>query len=461
MARRPFSLRVRLLLVATLVLFVFLGLMGGVLDTAFRKSAEQGVSERLLLHIYGLLAVTEEVQGELILPEALQEPGFNRLGTGLYGLVIDRNGKELWRSPSALDLEMPPPSKVRLYTNIAAGEPVFGRVPDDTGRPHFYLSYRVLWQGADGSSTPYTFAILQTLDTYESEVSGFRNNLWGWLVGVVIVLIVVQAAVMNWGLAPLKRLAEDLKQIEDGERDYLEGEYPQEIEGVTRNLNLLLSTERGQRERYRTTLADLAHSLKTPLAILKGAASSLSYSGKNLDDVKETIEEQVDRMNEIVGYQLERAVAKSSNLIRTSINVRPVVERLVAAMRQVYRSKELDISLAVQDCTFFGDERDLMELLGNIIDNACKYGKHRVWVRVVSPADSGRLTITIEDDGDGVPVSDRGRVLDRGARLDSREPGNGIGLAVVMEIVGRYGGDVAIEESSAGGARFMVTLNAR
>jgi two-component system sensor histidine kinase PhoQ len=311
MARTNHSLRGRLLLSASLVLLVFLGLMGGVLDQAFQRSAEQGVSERLLLHIYGLLTATDESEGSLFLPEALQEPEFNRLGTGLYGMVIDRNGKELWRSASALDLALPPPSKVRLYTNLSAGVPSFGYVTNNVGDRLFYLSYRVLWQGANEQTTPYTFAVLQTMDAYEGEIRGFRNNLWGWLVGVVVVLIAVQAVVMNWGLSPLKELARDLKQIEDGDKDFPEGDYPAEIDGVTRNLNLLLSSEREQREKYRTTLADLAHSLKTPLAILKGAASSLTYAKKaeEIEDVRETVDEQVGRMNEIVAYQLERAVA--------------------------------------------------------------------------------------------------------------------------------------------------------
>lgn len=462
MARTNHSLRGRLLLSASLVLFVFLGLMGVVLDQAFQRSAEQAVSERLLLHIYGLLTATEESEGSLFLPDALQEPEFNRLGTGLYGMVIDRNGKELWRSASALDLALPPPSKVRLYTNLSAGVASFGYVTNSAGERLFYLSYRVLWQGANEQTTPYTFAVLQTMDAYEGEIRGFRNNLWGWLVGVVVVLIAVQAVVMNWGLSPLKELARDLKQIEDGDKDYLEGDYPAEIDGVTRNLNLLLSSEREQREKYRTTLADLAHSLKTPLAILKGAASSLSYTRKTeeIEGVRETVDEQVGRMNEIVAYQLERAVATSSNLIKTSIEVRPIVERLIEAMDKVYESRQIDIELQAVDCAFFGDERDLMELLGNLVDNACKYCRTKTRVEVASPGKGGGLLMTVEDDGDGISETDRETVLTRGARLDSQEAGQGIGLAVVVEIVKRYKGEIAIDHSILGGVKVSVTLPA-
>lgn len=450
-----------MLLVATLVLFVFLGLMGAVLDQAFQRSAERGVSERLLLHIYGLLATTEEVDGELFLPEALQEPAFNRLGTGLYALAMDESGKELWRSPSALDLALPPPAKVQLYSNLSAGQPAFGTVANDQGEPLFYLSYRVLWQGADAGTTPYTFTVLQTMDTYRGEISGFRNNLWGWLVGVVVLLIVVQALVMSWGLSPLGNLADDLKRIEDGEQAFLEGDYPAEIEGVTRNLNLLLASERQQREKYRTTLADLAHSLKTPLAILKGAASSLGYGNKrsDLEDVRQTIDDQVGRMNEIVAYQLERAVASTSTLIRKSIEVAPAVDRLMSAFRKVYEAQSIEFTVNVDDCTFFGDERDIMEVLGNIVDNACKYSNGQVRIDI-GRVESGELVMAVDDDGEGISAADRETVLARGARLDSRAPGHGIGLAVVVEIVSRYSGTVEIEDSDLGGTRVVVTLPA-
>lgn len=460
---RRLSLRARLLLVATCVLLIFLGLMGLVLDQAFRQSAQEGVSERLQLQIYGLLATTEESDGSLYLPETLQEPDFNRLGTGLYAVVFGEAGAELWRSPSALDLALPEMAKDTLRRDFTPGQPVFGRLDADT--PLFFLAYRVLWQGAGETATPYTFVVMQTLDTYRSEVAGFRNNLWGWLAGVVFVLIGVQAGVMSWGLAPLRRLESDLQQIEDGEQDYLQGDYPAEIEGVTRNLNVLLASERQQREKYRTTLADLAHSLKTPLAILKGAAASMNglstdpeKASSELGSIRATVDEQVARMDEIVGYQLGRGMTSSPTIIRRSIDVRPLLERLVAAMRKVYSAQNIELTVDAKESSFFGDERDLMEMLGNVIDNACKYCDQQVHIEVTQPVARGKLRFVIEDDGPGIPARERELVVRRGERLDTSAPGQGIGLAVVAELVARYGGDWDIEESALGGARFVINL---
>ncbi len=450
--RGPHSLRGRLLLSATLVLVIFLGLTGAVLDSAFRDSAEQSVSERLLLHVYGLLAVSDQAEGQLTLAESLPEPRFNRLGTGVYGIVLNDADQELWRSPSALDLPLDSEQFRPLVTGLAVGQPAFGRTANDA---YFYFAYRVLWEASDASQTAYTYLVLENLEPFQSEVSAFRNSLWGWLLGVVVVLVLVQAVVMGWGLTPLRELADDLKAIEDGRQDFLRGDYPTEIEGVTRNLNLLLNNERQQREKYRTTLADLAHSLKTPMAIIRGAAANVSGEA----GAERSLDEQIGRMDEIIAYQLERAMTRSSKLIRKAIAVAPLVERLVAAISRVYSDKGVSIAVDLApDARFFGDERDLMELLGNILDNACKYGDGVV--RLVIDPEADWLNIVVEDDGDGVDIRSRQAVLARGERLDSRESGQGIGLAVVAEIVDRYGGTIVIDRSSLGGARVRVRLAA-
>lgn len=452
------SLRNRLLMTASLVLFVFLGLMGLVFDRAFQKSAENSIAERLKIQIYGLLSVTEFDSRELTLPEILQEPRFNNPGSDLFALVIDDKGKEQWRSPSSVDLVI---ADLKVFhQELGPGEERFDREGIGSDE-YFYLSYKILWLGSGEVATPFTFVVIQTTETYYREISSYRNNLWGWLVGVILVLIIVQAAVMKWGLSPLGVLASDLKAIEDGKQAFLDGEYPEEIEGVTKNLNLLLASERAQRERYRTTMADLAHSLKTPLAILKGSANQLEHQGASKTfEIQNTIDEQVARMDEIIGYQLERAVIDSSTLIKKAIPVKPIIEKLISAMKKVYAEKEVCVEFNFQDCTFFGDERDLMEVLGNILDNAHKYCEQRVRV------DLGRgksiksidMKIVIEDDGPGIEEKHRTRILNRGSRLDSHEAGQGIGLAVVVEIVKRYGGEIEIEDSILGGAKVTIVF---
>ena len=450
------SLRVRMLLSAALVLLLFLGIMGLVLDNAFRLSAEESVSERLLLHVYALIAASDEdaaADGAAIyLPEALQEPHFNSPGSGLFGLVFSAAGEEIWRSRSALDVQLADPARGELFARAEPGVARFGQLPaTPDSEPLFFMAYPVIWQGESAESR-YIYVVLEALTPYRQEINAFRNNLWGWLIAGVIVLVAVQAAIMRWGLQPLVKLEGDLKAIETGEKDYLAGGYPREIAGVTRNLNLLLADERRQRERYRNTLADLAHSLKTPLSILKNEAARPELDAST----GAALNEQVDRMNDIVGYQLERAVASSSALYRASVPVAPVVDKLVTALARVYQDKGVVIDADIQAENFAGDERDLYELLGNLLDNACKYGGGRVLLALRDGAE--RLLIQVDDDGPGIVETDHERVLRRGARLDTRESGQGIGLAVVAEIVDRYDGKIAIRQAALGGASLQVVL---
>tara|TARA_B100000945_G_C20376877_1_gene595073 strand:- start:16 stop:1308 length:1293 start_codon:yes stop_codon:yes gene_type:complete len=428
-------------------LILFLGLTGIVLDQAFRQSAWQNVESTLTAQVYGLIAVADQ-QGELLyLPEAVQEPGFNRLGSGLFGLLLDSQGRELWRSQSAVVIDYS-----RLVDEIESatlGEPIFthSKVPDV-----FVLSYKVLWQLGPQQSSEYTFVVLRNPDAYEDEVTSFRGSLWFWLAVVVIGLTVVQWLVMRWGLSPLSRLADELRSLESREGSLLTGDYPTEIEGVTRNLNLLITAERAQREKYRTTLADLAHSLKTPLSILSNTTTRLS---DQQEETAQLITDQVQRMNDLVSYQLERAVASASQIARQAVPVFACAKRLEQALSKVYQAEQVDLSMVVGDETFYGDERDLMELLGNLLDNACKYGEGTVRLTVFG---GEALLLIVEDDGPGIPKERHGLIMERGTRIDSDTPGQGIGLAVVSEIVARYGGDVEIDDAELGGAKFTVTL---
>jgi two-component system sensor histidine kinase PhoQ len=449
------SLRVRMLLSASLVLVVFLGIMGLVLDNAYRLSAEQTVSERLLLHIYALIAASVEDDdldaNSLYLPDVLQEPDFNAMGSGLYGVVFNQEAEEIWRSQSAFDLSLGEAARATLLEQQIAGAVTFDRLGEVEERePVFFLTYPVIWQSSGGEAR-YTYVVMQNFIPYSNAVSAFRNNLWGWLIAGVVVLVGLQAAIMYWGLLPIAGLEHDLNAIEEGKQDYLVGQYPKEIAGVTRSLNMLLNQERSQRERYRTTLADLAHSLKNPLAILKTAADK---PNPDAAEIAGTMDTQVTRMSEIVSYQLERAVVSSSALVKTSTSIEAPIGKLVEALRQVYQEKALQIKAEIGPGIFPGDERDLLELLGNLLDNACKYGSSRAVLLAQTSQD--QLVFVIEDDGPGIDVADRERVLQRGMRLDTQESGHGIGLAVVAEIVSRHQGAIALGDSSLGGAKIEV-----
>lgn len=452
-----YSMQTRLIISFSILLFVFLGLTGVVLDRAFRSSIEAGASERLQVQIYLMLAAAEFSDGEFYFLEDLREPRFNQLNSGLYGFISRSSLGELWRSDSAEVFSLADPQV--LLQPVQVGETKFSKMMSADNEAYFVLSYGILWE--DGISE-YIFTVMEDAAVYYSEISNFRASLWSWLGGVALLLLLIQFFLMRWGLLPLHRMARDLKQIETGEKNQLAENYPRELQGVTNNLNVLIETERKQQERYRTTLGDLAHSLKTPLAVIAGVMQTLSRKQKDSGEQLGAIEEQLGRMNQIVSYQLQRAVQsnRSSALVR-QILVRPVVEKVLDALAKVYKDKSVSVVAQLDDnVLFYGDERDLLEVLGNVLDNAFKYGEGKVGISTSSASnDFQSLEIVIEDNGSGISEEKQEFVLQRGARADTLVQGQGIGLAVVTDIVSSYDGTIGVGGSDLGGAKITMRFS--
>ncbi|MEC8858601.1 MAG: ATP-binding protein [Pseudomonadota bacterium] len=457
-----YSLQSRLLVSVSILLTVFLGLTGVVLDRAFRASAEAGIAEQLQVQIYVLLAAVDQSDGDFYFIEDLREPRFSQLNSGLYGLIRDADGQVLLRTPSALELAV---NELALGRELSRGDTQFRRLAGASELEFFVSSYAVTWENRPA---PVIFTVLEDTATYQLEVNQFRRSLWSWLGGLAALLLLLQLALLRWGLAPLRRLARDLVSIERGDSETLGEDYPRELNAVTTNLNLLIQSERKQQQRYRTTLGDLAHSLKTPLAVIQGEMAGLrsgpDHAGATASDTvrADVIQEQLDAMNQIVGYQLQRAVrGDNTSALARQVNLAEATARVARALEKVYADKSVKITQQVDEQTFFlGDERDLMEVLGNLMDNACKYGRGRVLVSSSSVGtDSGAAQLRVEDDGSGILPEANELVLQRGVRLDTLPQGQGIGLAVVADIVHSYGGQIQIERSSLGGAAVIVTLN--
>jgi len=430
------------LLVASLVLMpLFVGITGVYLERAHRLGAEAAQQQRLELQVLTLLAEAEYQSG-LWMPETLLEARFNQPDSGLYALV-STPGKLLWSSPSALTLDLQP--LLSLLPQLAMGERALSRWGD-----LYQYDYQVLWQTLAGEEIPLRFTVLESAAAVEAVVVSFRNSLLVWLGGGVVLLLLCQAGILYWGLKPLGALATDIECIEAGGSDQLRGDYPSEIQAVTDNLNTLLGTEKLRRERVRNTLADLAHSLKTPLAVIRGASDGdPGYAAQ--------VQEQVGRMEQIVNYQLQRAVGGSHRLLQT-IRVLSVAQRLRSSLLKVYADRSMDVELLIEEQAMFrGDARDLMEVLGNLMDNACKYGQRSVRVSASRAAD-GQLRICVEDDGPGIPEHLHEQILERGTRADSQASGQGLGLAVTVDIIATYRGRLEIGKSRMGGTRLKASF---
>ena len=449
-----YSIQTRLVISFSILLFFFLGLTGVVLDRAFRNSIEAGASERLQVQIYLLLAAAEFSDDEFYFLEDLREPRFNQLNSGLYGFISRSSLGELWRSDSAGVFILADPQVLRQ--SVQVGETQFSKTMNADNEEYFVLSYGILWE--DGISE-YNFTVMENSVPYYSEISNFRTSLWSWLGGVALLLLLIQFFLMRWGLSPLHRMARDLKRIETGEKNQLAENYPQELQGVTNNLNVLIETERKQQQRYRTTLGDLAHSLKTPLAVIAGIMQTLSRKQEGSGEQLGAVEEQLGRMNQIVSYQLQRAVQSNhSSALARQVLVKPVVEKVLDALAKVYRDKSVSVARQLDaEALFTGDERDLLEVLGNVLDNAFKYGRGEVRICTESRIDDFEgLEVVIDDNGYGISIEKQEFVLQRGARADTLVQGQGIGLAVVTDIVSSYEGTIVVGSSDLGGAKITM-----
>lgn len=442
------SIRKRLLIAAFILLTVFVSFAGWVLDRAFVESIENNASEQLKLHIYSLLTAAEEISGKLFLPEALQDPRFNELSSGLYGAVYDVDLNRVWQSNSALGgLALP-------ALQAAQGKQQFG-VEFNQGKPSLYhVVYGVTWESINGSENHYNFVVYEDANHFSVVIEAFRQSLWFWLGGLVVVLLVTLYCVLYWGLIPLQQVSAALNDIKSGKAEFLRGRYPKELSGLVHSLNLLIDNERLQRERYKNSLGDLAHSLKTPLAVVRGSLDTED----NMESIKATVTEQTQRMNEIVSYQLKRAAAASATNLGQKTQVDLVVKQLTSALTKVYRDKSIEFECDLQpDHLFWGDESNLFEMLGNVLDNAAKHCLH--WVFVASVLHENEyLQFIIKDDGPGIDDSMCESVLNRGVRADTSIAGQGIGLSVVRDIVESYRGSIALRRSEKGGLLVDIRL---
>ncbi|MEQ1530567.1 MAG: ATP-binding protein, partial [Methylococcales bacterium] len=353
----------------------------------------------------------------------------------------------VWRSPSAIGLNAGFPA------DLTSGKSVF--LTNDHGR--YALHYDVIWQNVARVEREYIFTVAEDAQFVIGQVERFNATLRFWLLIIGIALIFIQFAVMRWSLKPLRIIVKDLEAIEKGSKSHLDGLYSSELQGLAGNMNALITSERALLERYRHTLADLAHSLKTPLAILRGCVDSC---GDNAD----TVNEQINRMNQIVEYQLQRAAAKGEQKTTRTVDVPIVINKIVASVSKAYFDKGIVFDVSVPDkMTIYCDEGDLYEIAGNLIDNACKFCRQKVKVTVSVNASKGRkkfsFLMLVEDDGDGIPPGKLAQILKRGVRADQNSQGHGIGMAVVNELTALLGGRLEGGKSAElGGMKWKVLL---
>lgn len=442
----------------SVLLILFFGITIVALDYVFRDLTHTAMRQRLEVQLIALITASEEDSSGGLRPSTQHVEAtarFNTPGSGLYGEIMRSDGYPSWRSISltGTGLTFPTPE---VY-----GEPLFGQLTNVDGSNVLALSRRLEWQFDNGVTRSFVYSVAEDLGPYYAQLNGFRGRMFGWFGALMLLLLGAIAILVRRLLAPLRRVEKEIAAIEVGEMTELGTGYPRELLGITANLNTLLRGERERLARYRNTLGNLAHSFKTPLAVMRNLLSTDTV--RDLP-VAQQLDEQVGRMNDIVKYQLKRAAASGgTGLGMAPVNVTEVLSGLRGALLKVYIERDLHCTLDVSNVAlFFGDREDLQEIAGNLLDNAFKWARSEIRLTVTplsSPsARRDGLVLVFEDDGPGIPEARRTHVLERGARLDERVSGQGIGLSVVRELVGLNGGTIEIGTSAMGGARIEVRL---
>jgi signal transduction histidine kinase len=453
---RANSLALRLFLWATVWTVVILLATGIVLSSLYRGAVERAFDSRLSVYLRTLISdVASPDNPNETFPQSLSEPLFELPLSGWYWQVtrIDGAKHDVRASRSLWDGGLP---KLPVLDAAAALGIRSGYVtgPEDQ-------KLRLVERNIDlGEEGRFLVAVAGDAAEIEEDVRDFDRALAMTFTALALVLLFITAFQVRFGLAPLKRISQSLAAIRAGTAEKLEGRFPVEIAPLARETNALLEANREIVERARTHVGNLAHALKTPLSVMVNEASA-----RGDDPLAQKIREQVEIMRDQVARHLERArMAARVTVVGTITDVLPVLQAIVRTMEKAHPEKAVAFKMdAPADARFRGEQQDLEEMVGNLVDNACKWAQSRVAIEVtlerIGP-DRRVIRILVDDDGRGLTPAEREQVARRGRRLDETKPGSGLGLSIVVELAGLYGGGLTLGAAPLGGLRAELVLPA-
>ncbi len=454
---RGSSLATRLFLSATAWVVVILVITGVVLSSVYRDATERAFDRRLNLYLRTLVA-------EVATPDEPPDHQFQSLGEPLFELPLsgwywqiartDSEKTEVRASRSLWDKKLP---KLEEHgAELTAAGIRLGYIEGPEGQT-LRMVERPVDLGAEGK---YLVSVAGDASEIFDETRNFDYYLIGTFAALSVVLVLTTIFQVRFGLAPLKRISDSIADIRSGRAERLEGEFPVEIAPLARETNALIDANREIVERARTHVGNLAHAIKTPLSVIVNEASAHPS-----DAFAMKVLEQTDVMRDQVARHLERArMAARLTVIGTVTEVSPVIDALRRTMEKIHRDRGISIELAAdQRAKFRGERQDLEEMVGNLVDNACKWAASRVFIQVrmeraAKSAGDPMLRIIVDDDGRGLSQAERAQVSRRGQRLDESKPGSGLGLSIVVDLAALYGGSLSLGSAPVGGLRAELVL---
>lgn len=458
-ARAPLSLRLwprsltfRVIAFSTVWAILTLVVIFTLITTLYRQASERGFDSLLSAHLFNLIgSIGISDTGALTGAPDLGDLRFSEPNSGWYWSVEPASeGVHGDLHSSSMTTTIPSPSVAEVPFN-ASFQRSYSAEGIDGEKLEVFESEFVL----DAKNRAARFRVMGNQSELEQEISTFQRRLLTYLSLFGVGMIAINAIAILLGLQPLRRVRNALAMVREGTAQRLDGRFPAEIEPLANETNALIENNKRIVERSRTQVGNLAHSLKTPLAVLLNEGRALGGAKGQL------IAEQAASMQKQVDHYLQRArVAAQRDSVVYRTPVAPLMQRMVRVLQKLNPQTSLSLSLPATEIVFAGEREDLEELLGNLLENAMKWAKSAVSVTVAPSAgkDDNLFEISIDDDGPGIPEDKARDALKRGRRLDETKPGTGLGLAIVADLVNEYGGVLALERSGLGGLKAVVRL---
>lgn len=451
-ARRSLSFRV--IAFSSIWAIIALVVIATVISTLFRQVSQRGFDTVLSAHLFNLIgSVSASDEGVLSGVPNLGDLRFSRPDSGWYWSVEPVNvtlSRPLRSASLTGPVAVPPADAVPFDESYQRSYITTG----PAGHEIQVLEAEIVLGEGDRIAR---FRVMGNVSELEAEISQFSRRLMSYLSLFGLGMIGINVVAILLALGPLGNIRGALAKIREGQAEKLAGPFPAEIEPLAQETNALIESNRRIIERSRTQVGNLAHSLKTPLAVVTNEARQLGGDRGRL------IEGQAAAMQSQIDHYLKRAraVAQQGTLAqRTQVN--EALIRLLRAFRKISRDTRIDEHLPDEPVVFAGEREDFEEICGNLLENAVKWADGRVMVQVVQLAggddETHQFSLVIEDDGPGIPDDQARHALKRGRRLDETKPGTGLGLAIVADLVEEYKGTIALERSGLGGLRVVVTL---
>ncbi|MGB0845247.1 MAG: ATP-binding protein [Thiolinea sp.] len=476
------SLRSRQLVSGFTIIVVGILVLGALLSLSIYQRKTEAISEELERTALDLLGYIEYDKGTFLITEPnkpdsdafIDERKLRQSGKDRFAYIWDMHQQKIiWDSLDNDDVNQSEVDKhfvlfdfdaILRESDIQGFSPAEAQkmysvptVPGNKPAQYMVAAQKFALKTNDGKRD-YLFIVAASMADVEREVDDLIMVFAILFFASVILILIAQLASSFWVVAPIREFEEEVRDIENGQKESIENEYPDELSPIKNTINALIGHEKGQKQRYKDSLDDLAHSLKTPLAAIQSHLEGNNFSGIPDDHPGLAgIASEMEHMQEIISRQLRKAMVTTDNAIIMSQPIRPILTRLAATMKKVHRDKEFEIRINVDDfskCRL--DTEDLMELFGNLLNNACRFCDKLV--EVSAYRDDDMLVIDIDDDGMGFPSENPSKLLKRGIREDSKTEGQGIGLAVSTEIVSAVNGKIELLVSPYVGARVRLHL---